>query len=178
MPYFEEGYEGIFVNMIKKEFEKGYVKEVISFLKNHPFYFEGPHFKSILKVNGEYFHNPVRSCFYSGNNCLDLSFFKWLSPLNLRPKAVRNLLSAVEGPLTLGDKLIVRDIAIETFQSALEKGSQSTEYEDSTLGGCLQTQYNPVALRQLKEYGFQIKAQFIRNKYGKVNGFLDYNLNV
>ncbi|HTY44045.1 MAG TPA: hypothetical protein VMC80_02285 [Patescibacteria group bacterium] len=113
----------------------------------------------LIKVNGDYY--DLCSC--TGlfdtqlKRHLNLLVYEEIDMDYDRKLAVENLTSIVQGELTLGDRKIIRDIALDNFHSNLEKAINGECGDLWNRVSCVRTDMHSWPAKQLIEYGFKIE---------------------
>lgn len=104
--------------------------------------------------------------YYSANNALGHKFRKSIISIqsfekikieDYKPMAIEDIYQLIEDDdLTLGDKKIIRDIAVEVFLQNIEFASQGHK-EIQDIYDCVKTSQSVCSVYKLEEYGFNIK---------------------
>lgn len=117
----------------------------------------------LVKIKGRYY-NMVRELGIANlefKKGLDLFIYDEIDLNESRRIAVENLTlmvsNSANGELSLGDKKIIRDIALATFHSSLEKAVNGFSEEVADLESCVRTDLHDWPANQLISYGFKVK---------------------
>ncbi|MAG50539.1 hypothetical protein CL621_02780 [archaeon] len=134
-------------------------KEVLDFLRYCPYVLDVPKKTlSVVKVDGKFYGSTSGENFFNHNK-EDVIWFRMMAPVNFDecdPLAFRNLLTMVEErDLSLGDKILVRDIAIDSFHRTLEAAADLNVAEGYSFEMCVRTDLQEYALNRLNVYGFK-----------------------
>jgi len=120
-----------------------------------------PKGRSIVRMGEDYYCVMPRGCFSNleGNKKISVTSVDRIDLEYYNPFAVKYLLMVLnEEELDLPDKRLVRDIALESFHSALQLAASSHGPRWNLLD-CLATSENEHALESLREYGFRVNAE-------------------
>jgi len=99
-----------------------------------------------------------------------------LRPKEHYPMVIKNIISIIsESELSSGDKLLLRDLAIESFHDRLRIASDPTYSSMKTFRDCLDVRFHPNVFYKLVGFGFKMKNQIIDEVDGKryVLNFID-----
>ena len=111
----------------------------------------------VIKVAEEYYISGGFRFYFSNSSktkALCISLHKKLDFEYYNGVAVKNLLRTVQDEeLSLGDRKIIRDIALESFHSMIEVGLKSPKYSFNML---VRTDLHEWASWQLENYGFNL----------------------
>lgn len=172
----------LFVNLEDKDFEDKFVStpikmfagemegDALEFMDNCPHLIEKVVSTSIFsptrirKEGNEYYYKVhYRGCGNKQKNAgLSMHIYSLVVPEIVNPYAIRNLQKVVQGDLSLGDRKLIKDVALDTFYWMLDFSSKK-ENPRYHLIHCLSTGLNQMALSRLQDYGFKIKSPRFRS---------------
>jgi hypothetical protein len=114
----------------------------------------------IWKIGENYWRETHSQNFHNKSKTRSVTINEFY-PINLissRKWAAKNLARVVETEgLTLGERVILKNIAIEQFEQALNMVANPEDDRVQTLGECLRTDLNECVLPPLRNHGFKIK---------------------
>ena len=159
------GFENKYFQEPQDKFQiPGHEEEVLSFYRDAPCRLPILNLKGLPNVFrfgfDLYCYSGQRS-FPNHDNSLNIKYYlvRRIDLPYYQSLAVRNLLSAVqEEDLSLGDRMIIKDIALKAFHHALELAMES----DKTyiFSFCFnRLNINEAALAELERYGFTVKSE-------------------
>ena len=160
-------FEDAFMNLPGKMLATpGREKEVLDFLRHCPYVLDVPKIiPNIVKVDGKFYYNTSGRNFYS-NNYEDMIDFRMMAPVNFDEcdfLAFRNLLFTVKGDdLSLGEKVLIRNIATDSFHRTLEAAADLGVAENYSFAMCVRTDMHEYALNRLNDYGFETQNPLYR----------------
>lgn len=140
-----------------------YCQKVIDFLENSKYKLnleerEGcsPH---IIKLKDKYYDTIEETIIWNTKlkKGLILAIYREVDLEYSKELAVKNLTLTVEGDLSLRDKRIIRDIALENLCSNFEKAVSGKYPELYNWISCIRTDLYDGPKNQLMSYGFKIK---------------------
>jgi hypothetical protein len=148
-----------------------YCQKVLTFLENSKYALnledtEG-NILSFIKIKENYYIG--RSALYVCNRklrkYLTFMIYEKADLSEGKRLAVKNLTSIVQGELSLGDRKIIRDVALETFYSNLEKLINKEYPEINSWAACTRTDLHDWPKNQLISYGFKIEHPWFYDVY-------------
>lgn len=112
-----------------------------------------------VKINGKYYDQLSGSGVSNSKlkQILDLKIYEEVNLDLSRELAIKNLTAIVQGDLSLGDKKIIKDIAIQNLFSNFEKAINLDCNEIWHWVSCVRLDLHDWPRTQLLQYGFQIK---------------------
>ena len=92
-----------------------------------------------------------------GKKILKINYCKKFNIEECRRFSIESLMSIVDEELTLGDKLLVRNIAMTSFDHSFNMVVNNSKNSDGiTLARCICTKYHTYCIEKLLEYGFKL----------------------
>ena len=120
-----------------------------------------------MKINNNIYINPQSVNFFNSDKTICLTIEEWRK-INLKkyhPTAIKNLMATIQDKdLSLGDKIIIKNIALDSFNwminfATTEKGGQNYGLYD-----CIRTDLYEFATHRLRDFGFKVKHPHSRIK--------------
>lgn len=143
-------------------------RELVNFLEHIPFrIYNSKNQLPVFEHNGDHF-NPYCTLYrFAREDNIDLEITE-CERLNLNEWdacAVRNLTSIVKDTdLSLGDKKLIKDIAITSWRNMLSKALTPGGYAGLGVTNCLvRTDLHEGAMHELESYGFEIDNPTFKN---------------
>ncbi len=161
----------------RARFEKKYLREpedrfqspeeeeaVLSFYRDAPCRLPIPTLKrlsNVFRSGIDLYYRASSGIFYNHDKSIGINYYlaKRIDLSYYQSRAVKNLLSAVQDEdLSLGDRMIIRDIALKAFHHALGLAMEPDgKYIFSFCFNRLNI--NEAALAELERYGFTVKSE-------------------
>ena len=145
-----------------------YVPKVLDFLENskHKVNIEEREGTALqfIKLNGNYFDSG-RGVGGSNKNLkkvLEMNVYRKVDLDYCKKLAIQNLTATIKGNLSLGDKKIIKDIALENFYSNLEKAIDKNFREIWNLPSVVRLDLHTAPKMQLQNYGFEIQHPWVK----------------
>ena len=152
-----------FVDRLEELFrDKHTEQQILDFLKNCPYRIpiKKRWADSVEKYKGVYYKPCQKKSFPNFDNAtgLCISLVEKVDFAHYNSIAVRNLMSTIQDEdLSLGDKKLIRDIAIASFHQMLEIAVTPEVAGSLSFDMCLATSLHEPAALELRRYGFKIK---------------------
>lgn len=137
----------------------GKEKEVLNFLRHCPYVLDVPKkTPNVIKVDGKFYYGTSGKNFFNHNKESMINF-RMMAPVSFEEcdyLAFRNLLYTIkEEDLSLGQRVLVRDIATDSFHRTLEAAADLSVAENYSFAMCVRTDMHEYALNRLNDYGFE-----------------------
>ena len=161
---FEDAFMNLPGEMLKTP---GREKEVLDFLRHCPYVLDVPKkIPNVVKVDDKFYYGTSGHNFFS-HNYEDMIDFRIVASVNFDEcdaLAFRNLMLTVKKEdLSLGDKILVRDIAKDSFHRTLEAAADLNVAENYSFAMCVRTDMHEYALNRLNDYGFETQHPWFKD---------------
>jgi len=155
-----EMFEKEFIRIPGKMFGiPGEEKNILHFFNNCPYVLDvTQEVPEILKLEEDIYYNEGIQSFYSSDHKkeIELDIRASIDFKECENWAFKNLLRVVSEDLSPGDKLLVRNIAVDSFHKTLEVTLDPKNIQGSFFPRCLGTHMHEYALNKLNSFGFKI----------------------
>lgn len=126
----------------------------------------------LIRIKGKYLEVYMGEHFFNNDKTKGISIYLFgeYSIETLREIAVRNLTSSVQEGLDMGDKKIIKDVALSTLSFNLKHALKGDVPDMKYLIDCVMLDCSVKARNSLRRYGFRLKDRFYSHHFNTANG--------